>query len=234
VPVIYLGSPIGVIYAEREARQLVIGWSVGTLASLAGLVASYAFDTPTGASMVCTFGLALALAGLARPLTRGDPRRALARSVAVVRILGAGVFAISALWLVVAPRADQPLLDAVERAFPAVRAAYLRDNEQQIYGEAETHAERYRREVERLTAMEVRSRSEGQALDDAQVARISSMLKTTNEMRKGEEFVQREVRGRARERVRWAIAFPMLLIALFLVPGGIRWLRNLGDRIRRD
>ncbi len=75
--------------------------------------------------------------------------------------------------------------------------------------------------------MEVRSRSEGQALDDVQVTRISSMLKTTNEMRKGEEFVKREVRARARERVRWAIAFPLLLIALFLVPGGLRWVRNL-------
>ena len=220
-------AAIGVIYADREARQLVIGWIVGALASLAGLVGSYAFDTPTGASMVCTFGLALALAGLARPLLRGDPRRALARSVAVVRTLGAGVFAISALWLLVAPRADQPLLDAVERAFPAARAVYLRDNEQQIHGEAEAHAERYRREVERLTLMEVRSRSEGQALDDVQVTRISSMLKTTNEMRKGEEFVKREVRARARERVRWAIAFPLLLIALFLVPGGLRWVRNL-------
>jgi hypothetical protein len=182
--------------------------------------------------MVCTFGLALALAGLARPLLRGDPRRALARSVAVVRILMAGVLAISALWLLFAPRADQPSLDVIERAFPAARAAYLRDDEQRIYGEAEAHAERYRREVERLTAMEVRSRSEGQALDDMQVMRISSMLTTTNEMRKGEEFVQREVRARARERVRWAIAFPMLLIALFLVPGGLRWLRNLGDRAR--
>jgi hypothetical protein len=144
----------------------------------------------------------------------------------------AGVFAISALWLLLAPRADQPSLDMMERAFPAVRAAYLRDNEQRIYGEAEAHAERYRREVERLTAMEVRSRSEGQALDDVQVTRISSMLTTTNEMRKGEEFVKREVRARARERARWAIAFPMLLIALFLVPGGLRWLRKLGDRAR--
>jgi zinc/manganese transport system permease protein len=225
-------AAIGVIYADRESRQLVIGWIVGTLASLAGLIASYALDTPTGATMVCTFGLALVLAGLARPWLRGDSRRALARSIAVVRILMAGVLAISALWLLFAPRADQPSLDVIERAFPAARAAYLRDDEQRIYGEAEAHAERYRREVERLTAMEVRSRSEGQALDDMQVMRISSMLTTTNEMRKGEEFVQREVRARARERVRWAIAFPMLLIALFLVPGGLRWLRNLGDRAR--
>jgi len=225
-------AAIGVIYADSEARQLVIGWIVGTLASLAGLVASYAFDTPTGATMVCTFGLALALAGLAWPLLRGDRRFALARSVAVVGTLVAAVFTISALWLLLAPRADQPSLDVVERAFPAVRAVYMSDNEQGIYREAEAHAERYRREVERLTAIEVLSRSEGPPLDDMQVMRISSVLKTTNEMRKGEEFVQREVRARARARARWAIAGPMLLIALFLVPGGLRSLRNLGDRTR--
>ncbi|MEK7245249.1 MAG: metal ABC transporter permease, partial [Pseudomonadota bacterium] len=46
-------AAIGVIYADREGRQLVIGWGVGTVASLAGLVGSYAFDLPTGAPMVC-------------------------------------------------------------------------------------------------------------------------------------------------------------------------------------
>jgi zinc/manganese transport system permease protein len=226
-------AAIGVIYADSETRQLLIGWGVGTLASLAGLIASYAFDLPTGAAMVCTFGAALALAGLARPLILGDRRRALTRAAAGGRGLVAAVLAASALWLLFAPRAaDQPPLDLVEWVFPAARAAYMRDDELRIYGEAASFAERYRREVLRLTAMEVSSRSEGQALDDVQVMRIASLLKSTNEMRKGEEFVQREMRTRARERARWVIALPLLLMALLILPGGPRSARNLGDFMR--
>jgi hypothetical protein len=38
-------------------------------------------------------------------------------------------------------------------------------------------------------------------------------------MRKGEEFVQREVRSRARERIRWLAGGAMLLIAFATAPG---------------
>ena len=60
-------AAIGVIYASSPARQLAIGWTTGTLASAAGLGLSFAFDLPTGATMVCTFGAALAVAGIALP-----------------------------------------------------------------------------------------------------------------------------------------------------------------------
>jgi zinc/manganese transport system permease protein len=51
-------------------RQLAIGWTVGTLASAVGLAASYGGDLPTGATMVCTFGLVLILMAAVRPLFR--------------------------------------------------------------------------------------------------------------------------------------------------------------------
>jgi zinc/manganese transport system permease protein len=40
-------------------RQLGVGWSLGALVSLVGITASAAFDLPTGATVVCVFGLAL-------------------------------------------------------------------------------------------------------------------------------------------------------------------------------
>lgn len=47
--------------------KMVLGWITATVASVAGLYASYRFDLPTGAAIVCTLGLALLLAiGLAR------------------------------------------------------------------------------------------------------------------------------------------------------------------------
>ena len=56
----------------RIGRQLAIGWSAGTITSALGLAASFVFDLPTGATMVCMFGGALALAGLLYPFLCGD------------------------------------------------------------------------------------------------------------------------------------------------------------------
>ena len=39
--------------------RLIIGWGFGTLVSILGMVASAAFDLPTGATVVCAFGLTL-------------------------------------------------------------------------------------------------------------------------------------------------------------------------------
>src|SRR5438034_11588797 len=58
-------AAIGVMFASTLPRQLAIGWTAGTLTSGVGLAASFAFDLPTGATMVCVFGAGLALAGLA-------------------------------------------------------------------------------------------------------------------------------------------------------------------------
>lgn len=60
----------GVLLARSIAGRLAIGWSVGTLTSMAGIGASYAWDLPTGASVVCAFGAALALCAVASAAAR--------------------------------------------------------------------------------------------------------------------------------------------------------------------
>src|SRR5215475_12671092 len=48
-------------------RRLAIAWSFGTVVSVLAMIASVSLDTPTGATVVCAFGLTLLLlAGLAR------------------------------------------------------------------------------------------------------------------------------------------------------------------------
>jgi zinc/manganese transport system permease protein len=218
-------AAIGVLYADTLARQLIIGWTAGTFTSALGLAASFAFDLPTGAAMVCAFGLALALAGLSYPFVVGDTSLALRRAVIVVRGCAVVLLAGSALLLMIAPRADQPLLDVAEYTVPSLRALYFTANETQVYAEAGQYAERYRQEAERLNAREIRSRSQGEALDDEMVGRISSFLKSYGEMRRGEQFVMHEVRARARTRVRWFVGAGMLLLALAVMPGVLGRLR---------
>ena len=49
----------GVALGGTVAARLLIGWSFGTLVSVIGMAASALFDLPTGAAVVCTFGLTL-------------------------------------------------------------------------------------------------------------------------------------------------------------------------------
>jgi len=48
------------LFAERIGPRLAIGWTMGTLVSALGVYLSVLMDLPTGATIVCTFGLVLA------------------------------------------------------------------------------------------------------------------------------------------------------------------------------
>ncbi|HSC78139.1 MAG TPA: metal ABC transporter permease, partial [Candidatus Acidoferrales bacterium] len=47
------------LFADRIGPRLAIGWTMGTLVSALGVYLSVHFDTPTGATIVCTFGAVL-------------------------------------------------------------------------------------------------------------------------------------------------------------------------------
>jgi len=49
----------GIMLGRTIPAKLLIGWGFGTLVSVIGMVASAAFDLPTGATVVCAFGLTL-------------------------------------------------------------------------------------------------------------------------------------------------------------------------------
>lgn len=59
-------SIIGMLFSGTVRGRLAIGWSVGFLASIFGLTASYLFDLPTGACLVVLFGILLLIAGVIR------------------------------------------------------------------------------------------------------------------------------------------------------------------------
>ncbi len=63
------GGPVG--------RRLLVGWGFGVLVSVAGVAGSAALDLPTGATVVCAFGVGLPLAWAAFRLRRRgeDPSR---------------------------------------------------------------------------------------------------------------------------------------------------------------
>ena len=63
-------SVAAMLYADRIGTRLAIGWTMGTIVSALGIYLSVKLDLPTGAAMVCTFGLVLILMALVKPLVR--------------------------------------------------------------------------------------------------------------------------------------------------------------------
>jgi zinc/manganese transport system permease protein len=71
-------SVAAMLYADTVGRRLAIGWTMGTIVSALGVYFSLVLDLPTGATIVVTFGIALALMAAVRPILRPNGARAAA------------------------------------------------------------------------------------------------------------------------------------------------------------
>jgi zinc/manganese transport system permease protein len=69
-------SVAAMLFAHSIGARLAIGWTMGAVVSALGILASFRLDLPTGATIVCTFGVALALMALVRLIRRPVPRSA--------------------------------------------------------------------------------------------------------------------------------------------------------------
>lgn len=59
-------SVAAMLFARTVGKRLALGWTMGALVSALGILISFQMDLPTGATIVCTFGIALALMALVR------------------------------------------------------------------------------------------------------------------------------------------------------------------------
>ena len=208
---------LGSFFSQRMAAILAIAWASGIAASAAGLVASYVLDLPTGAAMVAVLALALVLAGACRLIFFGERRaRAARRRVTAVAVasVSLSVVVASAAWLMIHPHGDQPLLALVERAANLGPPEFLNATDARIFEEARRDTVRFQAEVARLDAMERDARYRGPGLSDEEVRHIASYQQSFNEMVRGERFVQDVLLGKSRERERWWIGLPALLLAI--------------------
>ena len=74
---------VAVLFADGLGRRLAIGWSVGSVVSLAGLVVSYRSDLPSGPTVVACFAAVLAAAGLVHYMQQAAAKGPAMRRVAV-------------------------------------------------------------------------------------------------------------------------------------------------------
>ena len=66
-------SVAAMMYAHNIGPRLAIGWTMGTIVSALGVWLSLVLDLPTGATIVCTFGIVLGLMAAVRPLVLRVP-----------------------------------------------------------------------------------------------------------------------------------------------------------------
>jgi len=217
---------IGFSFSDKLSVVLLIAWSAGIAACAAGLVSSYAFDLPTGATMVTALAGLLVLASLVKPfvIVDGKRRNARLRKAAQSAVVAGFVcILVSSLWLIINPAGDQPLLSLLERATGLGSATFLSARERDIYESAARDIVRFQREVDRLDAMEKTARYQGSPLADDEIRRIASYQQSFNEMTRGERFVRGVLQTKARTRERWTIGLPSAILALVGLGLSLKW-----------
>jgi zinc/manganese transport system permease protein len=208
---------IGTLASQRSTVSLLIGWLSGSFATLVGLAASVMWDTPTGPTMVVCFAAVLLLAV---PILAGFRRLRTGRSLFGRQIIfgGLGLACLAVFtqggWLMMAPRADQPLLSALEQAVGIGPEFFMTPTEQAVYRDAAAVEEGHRIEVERLRDAERKARWQGRGLSEEELRRVASYQQTFSEMSRGERFVQTQLLAKARERQVWRVGLPAVLGSL--------------------
>ena len=212
----YLVVPaaIAVLLVRGVSRRLAFGWLVGAVVSAAGLVASYRWDLPTGAAIVSAFGLALAVtAGTLG--TRAAAAAVRARGVAALRpaaiVLGAAI-ALAGLLLALFPAMDHLWLDALERGLPSVQQAFLTPAERAVRRDTLETLARGEAQLAELRVLQQDVQWGTRTLDAERQERLRQFLAGRGELTAGDRLVLRTLRAKARERQRYWLGVPLLVV----------------------
>jgi zinc/manganese transport system permease protein len=202
----YLIVPAAIagLFAAQLGKRLLLAWGLGFLVTLAGLYASWAWDTPTGPAIVTMFGASAGLVALGY----GLKRMTLHRAGKIV----AGVLALIGLILVAFPRMDQPWLDALENRVPVIQTVFLTDFERSTRAETLESLIRGQAELARLRELEQDVRWGKEKMDTEKLERLRQYLAGRGELVAGEALVLRHLREKARARQRWVLGLPLLLV----------------------
>ena len=195
------------LFAAGLARRLAIAWALGVALTAVGAAASWQWDLPTGPAIVSAFGAAALLTGVVALLRRTSARSA-ARAVAAVLALVGGALAAS-------PKIDQPWLDTLEKLAPPLQTAFLTEHERATRVETLEAVERARAELARLRALEQDVSWGRTEMHPDKVERLRQYLAGRGEISAGDELVLRHLAAQARDRQRWWLGLPLLVVGAF-------------------
>ena len=206
-------AAVATLLSASVPARLLIGWGVGALVSAAGLWASFAWDLPTGAAVVTSFGALMALVALglgAHRLAQGVR----AQGVGALRGVGALLalaIAAAGLLLLAFPGMDHPWLDWLEAAAPPVRLAFLTPGERAAHRDSREAMDRGAAELARLRALQQDVQWGTRAMPAEQQERLRQFLAGRAEIVAGDRMVLTTLRSHARARQRVWLGLPLLL-----------------------
>ena len=204
-------AAVGALLSGSVAGRLAIGWTVGAIVSTLGLWASFAWDLPTGAAVVATFGGAMAAVACAlgfRALARDVKARGweALRGVAIVASAAVGL---AGILLAAFPRMDHHWLDWIEEAVPGVELVFLTPGEREAWHDSRDALQRGMAELRRLKTLEVDVQWGRAKITPEQQERLRQFLASRGEITAGDRFVLKTLRSRARERQRLWLGVPL-------------------------
>jgi zinc/manganese transport system permease protein len=191
------------VLASSLWYRLLLAWALGVFLTVLGLYASWSWDLPTGPAIVTAFGAATALVAL------GAAARRLTRRMA--GIAGCAFAVCIGLPLAAFPQLDQPWLDALEDMAPVLQTGFLTASEEATRAEAIESITRDRAELARLNALNQDVQWGKVTMEPEKVERLRQYLMGKNELSAGDQLVLRHLRGKARERQRFALGIPILV-----------------------
>jgi len=206
-------AAVATLLAASVRARLLIGWGVSVLVSAAGLWASFAWDLPTGAAVVTSFGALMALVALGLGARR-LAQRVRAQGVGALRGVGALLalaIAAAGLLLLAFPGMDQPWLDWLEAAAPPVRLAFLTPGERAAHRDSREAMDRGAAELARLRALQQDVQWGTRAMPAEQQERLRQFLAGRAEIVAGDRMVLATLRSHARARQRVWLGLPLLL-----------------------
>jgi zinc/manganese transport system permease protein len=203
-------AAVGALLSASVGARLAIGWAAGALVSAAGLWASFAWDLPTGAAVVATFGALMAAVAVAlglRALYRGG-----LDALRLAGIAACAAAALAGLLLAAIPRMDHHWLNWLEDGVPAVELIFLSRGEREAWHDSRDGLARGLAELNRLKTLQEDVRWGRAKLDPEAQERLRQFLASRGEITAGDRFVLATLRGRARERQRFWLGLPVFLI----------------------
>jgi len=203
-------AAVGALLGSSVGGRLATGWAAGAFVSAAGLWASFAWDLPTGAAVVSTFGVLMAAVatGLGlRALVRGglDAFRA-------TGLAACAAIALAGALLVAVPQMDHHWLTWLEDGVPAVELVFLTRSERETWHDSTEGLAHGLSEFRRLKTLQEDVRWGRAKLDEEHERRLRQFLASRGEITAGDRFVLATLRGRARERQRFWLGLPFFLL----------------------
>jgi zinc/manganese transport system permease protein len=196
------------------AGRLAVGWVVGAMVSALGLTAAYAWDLPTGATVVTTFGAVLAGLAVVLAVTRLVRR---ARTHGVHAVAGVGVatcvvVAAAGAFLIAVPGGDHFWLNWLEARVPIVELMFLTPAERRTYHDTRDALTRGETELARLRSIRQDVEWGTRRMDETQAERLRQFLAGRVEIAAGDRMVLLTLRRHARERQRLWLGIPLLVV----------------------